>query len=205
MKISPILSQAFLVQLLVSCSTDVSLLSTLKDPVAYSGAMAGSLHEGTRTVKGQLKIEPTEFSSYINAIITTPPGETIEASWPQWSKAPKFIDPAKTYDIELLTRIYVDPNYEFNDVLRVSEGGKVLIDSSICHLHHLPMTRRIEDGRSRESYPPYIDQVHRIYFPHDGNVYLGCGSGISHPPWRCKKCYKEFEIWAKRNGIEETF
>lgn len=205
MKISLILGHALLVQILVSCSPDHPAEPILKNPVTYSGVMAESMSEGSRMVSGRLKIQTTDDSSYITAIITTPAGESIEAEWPKWSRSPKFIDPSKTYDIELLTRIYTGPYYVFNDVVRVSEGGKVLIDSSVCHLHHLPMTRRIEDGRSAESYPPYIHQVQRKYFPHDGNVYLGCGSGISHPTWRCKECYKQFALWAKRNGIEESY
>lgn len=205
MKVSSILSHAFLVQLLVSCSTDDSLLSKLKDPVAYPARLAESMHEGTRMVSGRLKLREEEASSYITAIITTPDGGIIEAKWPEWSRSPEFSDTEKSYDIELLTRIYTNPSYVFNDILRVSEGGKVLIDSSICHLHHLPMKRMIEDGREAEAYPPYIDQVQRKYFPHDGNVYLGCGSGISHPTWRCKECYKQFELWVKRNGIKESY
>ena len=156
-------------------------------------------------VKGRLELDANEDGSYITAKINTSSGDIHEAMWPTGSKSPKLIDPTKIYDIELLTRIYTNPSYVFNDILRVSEGGKVLIDSSICHLHHLPMKRMIEDGREAEAYPPYIDQVQRKYFPHDGNVYLGCGSGISHPTWRCTQCYKQFELWVKRNGIKESY
>ena len=104
-----------------------------------------------------------------------------------------------------MTRIYKDPDYVFNDILRVSDRGQVLIDSSVCNLHHLPMKRQIEDGHSAEAYPNNIYSIRSRKFPNDGNIYLACGSGIRHPMWRCMECYKQYLLWTKSNGIDPTY
>ena len=205
MKSSLVILHALLLQLLVACSTGGLEKPRLLNPVTYSGTMARSMSEGSRSVKGRLEVRSTTSGGFITAIITTSSGKQLEAEWPEWSRSPPFIDPSKTYEIELMTRIYKDPDYVFNDILRVSDSGQVLIDSSVCHVHHLTMKRQIEDGHSAEAYPNNIYSIRSRKFPNDGNIYLACGSGIRHPMWRCMECYKQYQLWTKSNGIDPTY
>jgi hypothetical protein len=112
------------------------------------------------------------------------------------------IDPSQQYDIELLTRIYKTPDYVFHDILRVTNDNQLIIDASICHIHKIPMQRQIEYGKSAEDYPNWFFAHQEKYFPHDGNEYLLCGSGIRHPTWKCAECSRSYDAWAKKHGID---
>lgn len=126
----------------------------------------------------------------------------MEARWPEWAKKSSAIDPSQQYDIEVLTRIYKEPDYVFHDILRVTKDNQRVIDASICNLHKIPMQRQIEYGRSAEDYPNWFFPHQEKYFPHDGNAYLCCGSGISHPTWKCAECRRAYDAWAKKHGID---
>lgn len=163
--------------------------------------MSTSMTEGIRLIKGRLEVQAPTSGEYITSIVTTSTGEKLEAKWPEWLKSPTFLDTSKTYEIELMTRIHKNPDYIFNDILRVSDEGHLLMDTSVCHVHNLPMQRQIEDGKSACEYPKNFFPTQKKRFPNDGNAYLACGSGISHPLWKCSECNKQYHAWIKSNDI----
>ena len=189
---------------LAGCSAGGLAKPRIRNAVSYSGTMSGAMSEGIRTVMGRLEVQAPTSGGYITAIVTTPSGEKLEAKWPEWCKSPTFLDVSKTYEIELMTRIYKDPDYIFNDIRRVSDEGRLLMDTSVCHVHNLPMQRQIEDGKSACEYPEQFFSIQKKRFPNDGNSYLLCGSGIRHPMWKCPECSKQYHGWTKRNGVNES-
>ena len=120
-----------------------------------------------------------------------------------WKRAVSKIDPSQEYKIEILTSIYTEPNVVENEILRVMKNDYVVIDASICRIHKVPMKRQIEDSYSVEAYPKAFFRQQKEEFPNDGNVYLGCGSGVSFPTWKCPECGRRYEAWIKKHGIKE--
>lgn len=204
MKSSLIASIFSLLLLLAGCSTGNLEKPRIRNAVSCN-ARAGAMNEGVRSFNGHLEVKSPMSGGFITAIVTTSSGEKLEARWPEWSKSPTFLDSSKNYRIELMTRVYEDPDYVFNDILRVSEGDRTLIDASVCHVHNLPMQRQIEDGKSACEYPEHFFSTQKKSFPNDGNSYLLCGSGIAHPLWKCPECSKQYHAWTKRNGINESW
>ena len=191
--------------LLVSCASwPDEKRPRLRNETSYPEAGIGRLVEGKRFVCGRLSVDDSAGSSlsYIN--ITRAAGSPIKAKCPDGVPVGSLIDPEATYQVELLTRIYRDPDYVFDDVLRVSdERGRVIVDAAVCRLHGPGMTRQVEEGVSAEDYPESFDRRREREFPNDGKVYLACGSGIRHMTWKCPECDSRYQARAKRLGVEE--
>jgi hypothetical protein len=60
------------------------------------------------------------------------------------------------------------------------------------------MERQIENSCSADAYPESFFRQQKEEFPNDGNVYLGCGSGVSFPTWKCRECGRRYDAWAKK-------
>jgi hypothetical protein len=179
-------------------------LPRLREETSYPKAVIGHLVEGKRSVRGRLSVGDSSGSSLTYINIAEGGGPQIKAKWPDGVAVSPLIDPEETYQVELLTRVYTDPDYVFDDVLRVSDkDGRVIVDASICCRHGLAMQRQVEEGMSAEDYPDSFDKRREKEFPNDGKVYLACGSGIQHMTWKCPECDKRYHAWAKRNGTEE--
>lgn len=198
-------SVAGAVGLLASCAMwSGEKLPRLREETRYPEAVIGHLVEGKRSVHGRLSVAERSGSSLTYIVITQPGGRQIEAKWPAGVAVGSSIDPQATYQVELLTRIYTDPDYVFDDVLRISDkSGGVIVDASVCRLHGLAMQRQVEEGMSAEDYPDSFVKRREREFPNEGKVYLACGSGIQHMTWKCPECDKRYRAWAKRRGMEE--
>ena len=175
----------------------------LKEKKDYPGARAGKLSEGKRSVTGRLSVKEDPGTGFTSLMITRGDGPSIEAMLPEGMVVSR-VDPQAVYQVDLFTRIYRDPDYVCDDVRRVSDArGRVIMDSSVCHLHGVSMQRQVEKGVSAEDYPDSFSRRRRKEFPNDGRAYLACGSGISHMTWHCQECDKRYRTWAKRIGIED--
>lgn len=188
---------------LASCGTGGMDPPRTRQNIRYSGTLADSMTEGRRTLEGRVLIQPPATGGHVEALVVTASGERTAAKWPDRATSSP-VDPSQVYRVELLTRVYRNPDYVFNDVLRISAGDQVLIDASVCDLHQLPMQRRIEDGKSMESYPESFFPLRQKTFPHDGNAYLACGSGIRHPTWKCPECSRRYHAWTRQHGVDEN-
>jgi len=193
-----------MVFLLAACTMEWEDKPRIHNAVSYKGLInARSLTEGQRTIKGRLSLPTPTKGRYRKVTIVATTGRPLEAYWPDWDDSIELLDLSTTYNIDLLTTIYTDPDYVFNEVLKVSANGRVLIDASVCHVHRFPMQRQIEHVTSMCAYPPSFlaNQVNR--FPNDGNAYLACDAGIRHPKWRCPECNRMYHLWTKRYGVDE--
>lgn len=176
----------------------------LTDKIVYPGAMSGSLVEGRRTFVGHVTIKPGVEDS-VECKVTTVDGETIHVEWPSWAEEREKIDANAIHQVDILTRIYKDPDYVFNNLLRIRHDGKVFLDASVCHIHGKVMERKLENGVSAEGYADSFFKMRQKKFPNDGNVYMFCGSGIRHPMWKCGECHETYLAWCKRNGVDPTW
>ena len=175
----------------------------LRDETSYPGSGSGRLVEGKRVVSGRLSVRESSGGRLTYVNIAQGGGRPIEAQWPEGVPVGSVTDPGASYQVELLTRIYRDPDYVFDDVLRVSDDrGRVIVDASVCRVHGLAMKRQVEEGVSAEDYPESFDRRRTREFPNDGKVYLACGSGIRHMTWRCPECDRRYHARAKRLGVE---
>ncbi len=197
------ISSAVLVALttfLASCSIMPNTYSPwLRDKIKYA---KWSMVEGHRTVKGKVELKPAP-RTISKILVSERFGGQVEAYLPDNCPIGSFptLDPTKTYEVELLTRIYRDPDYVFNDVLNISHRGVVIYDASICLVHNLPMERLIEHGMSSCDAPSGFFPAQQKTFPNDGNAYLACGSGLRHPTWKCPACARAFNEWHLKRGI----
>jgi hypothetical protein len=210
---------------LASCALKGAGMPRLRHPISYSGTGAGSMIEGQRSVTGRILLPPPTEYEEPSPIVVTSSGAKIEAGWPErdqaahlnkpsrgqslvslarrkvmWAQAVSKIDPSQEYRIELLTGIYTNPSEVNNDILRVTKGDQVVIDSSICQVHKLPMRRQIEDSCSSEDYSTSFFLQRKKEFPNDGTAYLGCGSGLSFPTWKCPECSRQCDAWMMKHG-----
>jgi len=184
----------------------------LREKVKYEGTISGGMVEGKRSIQATvtLKRQSTRspggvWQDPVKLEIESVGGERLEEPWPGSLPSKVSFEPNKQYRVELLTRIYRNPDYIFNDLLRISDGDNVIADTSSCSLHKQPMQRQVENQKSIGAYPDSFTLTRKKRFPTDGNVYLGCGSGIRHPLWKCPECEKEYHRWTKRHGIDESW
>jgi len=186
---------------LESCSSS-SELPKLTDQVSLQGLEDRSAVEGRRVISARLQLEgePRKGDATLK-VIGTERAETRMA-WPAGEKAPTWIEPGKIYQVELLTTVFSKGTAVYDNVLRISDERHTYLDFSLCQVHRVPMQRKIEDAKSGVDYPDSFTATREKRFPNDGNVYLLCNSGISHPLWKCPECGKEYHTWAKRHGID---
>lgn len=173
----------------------------LDHAVSHSGARADSLTEGQRTVIGRVAFKQSS-TGWVTVEVRTQKGEFLSANWPyERPKGWQKINTNQVYRIDLLTQIYTKPDYVFNDLLRISTSDRVIVDTSVCHLHQVPMQRQLEDGDDAGRYPKSFFAVQKKHFPNDGNAYLACGSGISHLTWCCPSCHSLYQDWVKKHRL----
>ncbi len=207
-----------------SCDVGSKNIPEMQGVIIYTNANAKSMTEGRRSVAGRILIPPPTGEVYVQIVTST--DKEIKARWPGWERAmfinsrwhgedlesyqyrkylwkqtDSIIDPLQEYQIDILTAIYTDPNILEDEIWRVSKNGRVVIDASICQIHKAPMMRQIERPRSADSYPESFFRQQKKEFPHDGNVYLGSGSGPFFPTWKCPVCGRLHDVWIKKHGI----
>lgn len=197
-------SAALITGLLVSCAGwQNEDRPKLRDETRYPEAGVGHLVEGKRLVSGRLSLCESSGSKLTYISIAENGRPPIEAKWPEGVPVSSLINPEASYRVELLTRIYRDPDYVFDDVLCVSDDrGRVIVDASVCRLHGMAMRRQVEEGMSGEDYPDSFERRREREFPNDGKVYLTCGSGIRHMTWKCPECDGRYHVQAKKLGLE---
>lgn len=185
---------------LASCANQGERTPRLTDKVSFVPYIAESVTEGRRTVRGRISFDPSHEHSF-NLRTMGFRSETLSVGLSGKTKDLPPLDLSKTYKAELLTRIYKKPDRIFDDLLRISLNGRVIHDESVCVIHKSPMKREIENGVSREDYPESFLSLQKTEFANDGNAYLRCGSGISHPRWKCPECHAAYVRAEKRFGI----
>lgn len=196
-----------MILLLAACDTTGRGYTTMpvrvRDAVYYAGPSA-NFTEGRRAIVGSLSFEKVN-NSFIPLKITDQNGTVTQAMWPIWADGyQRKLSPTDSYRVELLSRYYGGSEV-LNDVLRLSNRKDVVIDASVCHVHRLPMQRQIEHVTWVGAYPPSFFTIQLKNFPNDGNAYLACPSGIRHPKWRCTECNRQYHIWTKRHGVDESY
>jgi len=180
-------------------------------------------------VTGRIGIsKPVDGDERVYPVIVTASGEEIHAGWPDLNKALEVntrwqgtssvsgrrreilvrqvvsrFDPMREYQVELITGLHDGSDQIFNEVLRVSDNGDVVFDSSVCKVHQVGMERRMEDTCSACDYPESFFPLQKEMFPNDGNIYLGCGWGGSLI-WKCTECDRSYQRWAERHGVRDA-
>jgi len=206
-------SRPFLFAAIVACVATATSCSSfnenaspkLTQKVSFEGSVAKSLVEGHRTIRGTLRFKPVKKSEGIPLLfIADSRGRELEAYWPEGIGFPASIVAGRVYTVELLTRIYTEPTYVFNDLLKITDGGRVIVDASVCEVHGSAMQRQMEKGKSALSYPDSFFPRQEKTFPNDGNVYLLCGSE-RHPLWKCTKCEEAYHRWTRKHGGYEDW
>ncbi|RYD20918.1 MAG: hypothetical protein EOP88_13215 [Verrucomicrobiaceae bacterium] len=163
--------------------------------------LSTTISEGRRAVSGRLSFPP--HSGQILLIETGDPGEgTVSAGFYGTRKELGKIDPSAPYRVELLTTVSTSPFSTMDSVLKISRDGRTLHDATLCPLHHRTMKRQIEESVSSDDCPASFHALQERKFPNSGVVYLTCGSGISHPNWRCATCYEAYLDAAKKAGVQ---
>ena len=185
---------------LASCANQGERIPRLTDKVSFDPYIAESVVEGRRTLRGSISFDPAHEHSF-NLQTKGFSSESINVELAGKTKDLPALDPTKTYNVELLTRIYKKPDYIFDSLHRISLDGRVIHDESVCGVHGRPMTREIWNGVSSENYPKSFLSLQEKKFPNDGTAYLACGSGISHPKWKCPDCHAAYLRAEKRFGI----
>lgn len=177
----------------------------LTDSLSIPGVGSDSTVEGRRVISGRLQVEREPLKGNATLKIIGAKEAETRMTWPEGEKAPTWIEPGKIYQVELLTTVFNKGVAVYNNVVRISDEGHTYLDFSLCEVHRIPMKRQIENAKSVVDYPDSFDATRKRQFPNDGNVYLPCGSGISHPLWKCPECEKGYHKWAKRNGMNESW
>lgn len=158
------------------------------------------------------KVSFSKSSGYEYAKIDCGPDSKLSQSvmLPEGAAAPRKIDPAVTYDCEILASTYKrnsgtnrHPADIFTDrsLLRIRTGSRVVFDASICRIHKKAMTRQEERAESGGELPDSFYKTRDKRFPNDGAVYLLCGSGVSHMLWKCHDCEAASRRWQRLNGF----
>ncbi|HEY1122586.1 MAG TPA: hypothetical protein VGE67_13330 [Haloferula sp.] len=191
-----------LASLVLGSCTSSSKLPKLTDQMSLPEVGSESMVEGRRVISGRLLLEGEPRKGDATLKIIGAKGVETRMTWPAREKAPIWIEPGKTYQVELLTTVFSKGTAVYDNVLRISDEGHTYLDFSLCQVHRVPMQRQIEDAKSGCDYPDSFDATRKRQFPNDGNVYLLCGSGISHPLWKCPECEEAYHRWAKRHGID---
>lgn len=184
----------------------------MKEVVIYPRPGYPDLVEGKRIVRGRINFAPVEKGCVPQVTIVRASGERDIASWPEAIQPGAVIDPAEEYDVEMFTSVISDPNLPSrhevsNEVFKVSEGGRTVVDASICYLHQLSMRRHIEIQVALEDYGSVMKEYFKgnnftpKLFPNDGKAYLGCGVGPDGATWQCSRCYILSEQWRKEHHI----
>jgi hypothetical protein len=197
------ITSACLSAMLASCSVIFSNdKPILRDKVSLEKGMI----EGHRMVRGKVEVL-SDPRSIPKLLVSERFGGQVQAYLPDNRPISDFpmLDPTVKYEVELLTRIYRNPDYVFNDVLRVSRNGTVIYDTSTCFIHHLPMERLLERGQSSCDSPRGFDTAREREFPNDGNTYLACGSGLHRPTWKCPACEKAYYAWCRNHGVKPSW
>ncbi|RYD20919.1 MAG: hypothetical protein EOP88_13220 [Verrucomicrobiaceae bacterium] len=186
--------------LVTSCANQAERIPRLTDKVSFEPYLAESVTEGRRTVRGQISLD-TPHEHFFDLETKALMSETLSVGLSGKKKDLPPLDPAKSYKVELLTRIYAKPDHVFDDLLRISLNGRVIHDESVCAVHQSPMEHGMWNSVSREDYPGPFLSLQEKQFPNDGNTYERCGSGIRHPKWKCPDCHAAYLRAEKRFNI----
>lgn len=198
----------------------------LQNRVGYANTGAVAMIEGQRSVVGRLVLTPLEQFDTPKIFLELQTGEKITPIWPElnqamlietpmsgliatpyrdrkewWKRVASDVDATKFYSIELLVFDYEFPNNTNNtenEILRISDNGHVLSDSSQCQIHKLPMSRIISKTIDAENFTTSFFQLKKKNFPNDGFEYVGCGgNGVHFPVWKCPICALESSKYRK--------
>lgn len=181
---------------MASCSTYKNSHPRFIDEKQYESGFV----EGRRFVTGRVEVLPIPGKKPV-ALIWRRFGSRLDADLPNESSAIPSLDVGAEYRVELLTRVYRDPDYVINDILRLTRKGIVVYDASVCRVHDVPMERVAEHGMSSCDAPKGFLVAREREFPNDGNAYHACGSGLRHPTWECPTCEGAFHAWHHKNGL----
>jgi hypothetical protein len=213
MKWFSVIRFSLVLPLLPSCSLQegrdphkANIRPPLREVVSYPRQPHGEpVKEGRWSVEGRFLFLPDHDSSVFPVQLTTLAGEEVCASCSWWTKETPAVDTRKLYHFELLNEAYTDPAESYDEILRVSEEGRVLFDASICHIHKCRMRRGITVARNGEAYPDPFFRLQRERFPNDGNHYVRCGSAAWIPAWKCSQCSRAYGAWVRKHGIDDKW
>jgi hypothetical protein len=184
--------------LIVSCAPTDTGKPHLKNPVRYESWNDGPITEGRRALSGRINFQKGDYRGTTKVIVTPRFGPPVEGHLEEANDL-IHVDFDRQYRVEFLTWTYAGNDYVFNDVLKVFDGRRLIVDTSICSIHQIPMERRLGNEKSLGEYPNSFFPLQRERFLYDGNTYLMSNTGLKRPVWRCPTCAELYLAWEKKN------
>jgi hypothetical protein len=172
-----ILLMAFM---LMACATSEN--DERHDVKEYQG-LTGDITEGFSSIRAAVAESYGKDPRY--AELLADQGRKLVVKWDDPLPPVKSLDPAKIYQFDLIVTKGSKIDFTMHEVYRLMDRDKVLADGSRCPRHGCAMHRAEEiwiDGISAG------ENGDVIRYPHSGNHYPLCGSGIHHVVWVCPLC-----------------
>lgn len=177
-------------------------------------AAAALLSSCSHVVERELSIEAKPVlkkeSGYTS--LTASQGEIeVSSIWSLGKKiAPAQLDPKKTYRFDLIQERSKMAGIEgesqgswSSELVRISDGDRVLYDTTVCPVHQLHMTRQtIPISYGFPSYTSSYLKALKTRFPcANSSVLGGCVVGPEKyaRSFRCKRCIQEERAWETEN------
>lgn len=123
-------------------------------------------------------------------------------SWPENAPPPAELDTSRQLRFEILRHESGTWNYTNTSMAKISDGDRVIFDSSVCEVHRKPMTRVVEtcNEYADHTQPSSFTRARKERFPNSGTAFPACTYyGNRYVVWRCPTCAKNVSDWGRKH------